>query len=50
VTSDPVRAFAMGMAGREKMERDYSPASHLGRIEALYAEATGSATRRARSR
>jgi glycosyltransferase involved in cell wall biosynthesis len=50
VTSDTVRAFAMGMAGREKIERDYSPASHLGRIEALYAEATGSATRRARSR
>src|SRR5213076_381361 len=35
LVSEPGRAFEMGTTGRAKAERDYAPASHLERIEAL---------------
>jgi glycosyltransferase involved in cell wall biosynthesis len=40
LSSEPGRAFEMGAAGRAKAERDYTPASHLERIETLYEEAS----------
>ena len=36
---DPARAFAMGRAGRAKVERHFSPQRHLDRLEEIYAEA-----------
>ena len=43
LTEDPARAFRMGVAARAKAERVYTPAAHLERIDALYAEAAGAA-------
>lgn len=36
---DGDRAFEMGRAGREKVEREFSPSVHLTRLEAIYDEA-----------
>jgi glycosyltransferase involved in cell wall biosynthesis len=37
----PETALAMGWAGRDKVEREFSPSSHLERLDAVYAEAGG---------
>lgn len=42
VLADPARARAMGLAGRARAEREYDAALHARRIEALYADLTGS--------
>lgn len=43
--ADPGRAFAMGRAGREKVERDFSPTVHLERLAVIYDEARARAGR-----
>ncbi|MBI2237239.1 MAG: glycosyltransferase family 4 protein [Actinobacteria bacterium] len=44
---DAERAFDMGRAGREKVEREFSPPVHLTRLEAIYEEALARAGTRA---
>lgn len=39
IVADPLRALAMGRAGREKAEREFGPERHLERLDAVYAEA-----------
>ena len=38
-TSDPDRAFEMGALARVSVDQRYSPATHLERLDAFYAEA-----------
>jgi glycosyltransferase involved in cell wall biosynthesis len=40
VIADPARARAMGKAARERAETDFAPDVHLGRLHAVYHEAT----------
>jgi glycosyltransferase involved in cell wall biosynthesis len=37
--AEPQSAAAMGREGRAKVERDFSPAAHLARLDGVYAEA-----------
>ncbi|MEV1288055.1 glycosyltransferase [Micromonospora sp. NPDC049679] len=37
LVADPGRAYAMGRAGRARVERDFSPAAHLTGLRELYA-------------
>jgi glycosyltransferase involved in cell wall biosynthesis len=37
LVADPGRAYAMGRAGRVKVERDFTPEAHLTRLRELYA-------------
>jgi glycosyltransferase involved in cell wall biosynthesis len=37
ILESPDRAFAMGRAGRAKVERDFTPDVHLDRIRSVYA-------------
>jgi glycosyltransferase involved in cell wall biosynthesis len=39
--ADPERAFAMGRAGRAKVERDFAPEAHLARIRQVYSGVLG---------
>jgi glycosyltransferase involved in cell wall biosynthesis len=43
VARDPVRAHAMGVAGRERMAREYSLAAHRARLHAVYDAVLGEA-------
>jgi glycosyltransferase involved in cell wall biosynthesis len=45
LTTDVARAFEMGVAARTKAEHVYTPAAHLERVDALYAEAAEAARR-----
>jgi glycosyltransferase involved in cell wall biosynthesis len=45
LTSRPARALEMGAAARAKAERDFTPAAHLERVDALYTEARNAAPR-----
>lgn len=45
VLDDPVRALAMGAAGRDLIDAEYSKAGHLHGLETLYAEAALAAGR-----
>nr|WP_232075584.1 glycosyltransferase family 4 protein [Phytohabitans suffuscus] len=38
--ADPSRAFAMGRAGRAKVERDFAPDVHLARLREVYSGAS----------
>ncbi|MFI0794479.1 MULTISPECIES: glycosyltransferase [Micromonospora] len=39
VLADPARAHRMGLAGRARVERDFSPQAHLARLGEVYATA-----------
>jgi glycosyltransferase involved in cell wall biosynthesis len=40
LVADPATAMEMGRRGREKAEREYAPAIHMERLDALYDEAS----------
>lgn len=44
---NPTASFAMGRAGRRKIEDDFSPSAHLERIDHVYAEVIAEAADRA---
>jgi glycosyltransferase involved in cell wall biosynthesis len=44
--ADPTATFRMGIAGRAKVETDFSVGRHLGRLETFYEEAIDAARRR----
>jgi len=43
--ADPIRARAIGRAGRTKVEVEFSPVRHLHGLDEVYAEATATAGR-----
>ena len=42
---DPAQARRMGLAGREKVQREFAPGRHLANLDAVYGEATDMAGR-----
>src|SRR5258707_663598 len=47
---DPDRAREMGLAGRARVEVEFSPARHLAGLDAVYTEAAGMTGETARNR